>query len=205
MPFTTPPILAFGILVAIAATVYMGYLLFQIAQYQSVQVSSLQCDDGDVVKDEFLQLLEAAQDSMTVHDDGDAVSDSIYNRPEVVEAVSDKLAAFPNFRIVCVFDCDNPDLLFRKRFEGRHDRVRIKVLGQYSESSIRSHCKYIDDGIQAYLSWHYTGSTDRVYKTVDCSAVAKISRPTVIQRVLGDYKGYVSSVVGMQEPVAAAA
>ncbi len=205
MPFTTPPILAFGILVAIAATVYMGYLLFQLAQYQSVQVSSLQCDDGDVVKDEFLRFLEAAQDSITIHDEGDAVSHSIYNRPEVVEAVSDKLGALPNFRIVCVFDCDNPGLLFRKKFEGRHDRVRIKVLGQYSESGVCSHCKYIDDGLQAYLSRHYSVSTDRVDKTVDCSAVAKISRPTVIQRVLGDYKGYVSSVVGMQEPVAAAA
>ena len=205
MPFTVPPILAFGILVAIIATVYMGYLLFQVAQYQSVQVSSLQCNDGDVVKDEFLRLLGAAVDSMTIHDDGDSVSDSIYDSPDVVEAVSKKLAAFPNFRIVCVFDCDNPDLLFRKEFENRHERVRIKALGQYGESGIRSHCKYIDGGIQAYLSWHYTGSTDRIYKTVDCSAVAKISRRNVIQRVLGDYKDYIASAVGTPEPIGATA
>lgn len=35
--------------------------------------------------------------------------------------------------------------------------------------------------------------------------LAKISRSTVIQTVLGEYKGYIASAVGTQEAIAAAA
>lgn len=184
---TTAFIAYSAIVLVLLGTVYLGWLLFLIGEHGRVSRTELRINDGTVTKEEFIRLLDQARDVMIVHDDGDKVADSIYDNREIIEKVRKKLDESTNFKIRCLFNYDNPDLLFRKAALDL-PRIEIKVRKSDSghvENGLRSHYKVIDDGSQAYLSWHHTGSPERFYRTVDCSKVLRPVRKRVVQRALG--------------------
>ena len=185
-----------------AGTVYMAVILFLTAQYQSIHASDLRMNDGEVARDEFTRLLSEAKESLIIYDDGDRVADSIYDSPEVIAKFQEKLITNPEFRIYCLFNCDEPELMFRKEFGNGGPQVKIRVrdsVPRYNETSVQTHYKIIDGGVQAYLSWHYPGSSERIFKTVDCSGVVRFLRPRVIKNVLGQYMAHFKREFGSVE------
>ena len=190
---------AFAVIVAVGGTGYVVRLVFKTVQYQRVQTSPLRMDDEGAAGTEFLRLLAAAKEQMVIFDNGDKVEDSIYDREEVVEHVQQKLREEPAFRMYCLFNRDEPDIRFRDTFQGGEPRVSIKIVKHRepcSESGRNAHYKMIDGGVQAYLSWHGPGRSKRLYKTVDCSGVAKSQMEHVTNKVLGAYKSHFSREFG---------
>lgn len=171
-----------------AGTGYMTWLLYWIAQDGRVRRSTLMIDDGTKSKDEFLHLLNEATRRMIVHVDGNKKGDSVYDSPEIVERVREKLAATPGLRILCLFDENERDLLFT-RAAREVPQIEIKIRSQedlQADPPLREHYQVIDGGRRAHLSYRSPSSPQRLYWTVDCSRVWKPGRSRVIQKDLGE-------------------
>ena len=130
-------------------------------------------------------MLNQAQESLIIYDDGDDSHGSLYNDSRVVEAVQRKLGDNPAFEVRCLFNCDD-NLLFQRALKGeRQVHVRIRSNGP-SDDGI--HYKIIDGGAKAYLSRHALGSKQRRYKIIDCTRVPPRHRGHVADSLLGMYK-----------------
>ena len=178
-----------ALIVIVAGTVCIAGVLLLAVQSGNIESSGLGVNDGAVTSREFIRLVDAAERNMIIHDDGNKVEDSIYDDPKVIEALRRNLDRSPRLCVYCLFNDDEPDLLLRGMAR-EHPRLEVRVRKdqpQYREEEIRSHYKLIDNGLQAYLSWHAHGERERMYRTVDCSMVAKPFRSLVARNALGEY------------------
>ena len=167
-----------------ACTAIMFWLLHRAFQYVYVQVSPVQINDDDSVVSNFIALLDEARTSMILYDDGNDMAGSVYNDSRVIDAVHSKLQANPDFELRCLFNCDD-DVEFRKEFADK-PQVEIRTRSDM-DGERRIHYKIIDGGVKAYLSRHSLGSSQRQYKTVDCTNVSKRHRSRVAESVLRRY------------------
>ena len=168
-------------------TVAVFGMLYLIVQYRSIRMSPLKANDASVTKQEFLGLLNSAQEHILILDGGDAVVDSIYNDEEIISRIKEKLATHSNFKVYCLFTSLAPtsELLFTRIFSTKEFRDSV-FIEKYSVPT-EAHCKIIDGGIQAYLSWHRRGSVNRLYRTVDYSHSFRFFRKQIMRRSLGMY------------------
>lgn len=123
-------------------------------------------NDDLFVFSSFRRLLKSADKKMVIYDDGDKTPGSLYESPEIVEMIKEKLAENKHFVIVCSFNLEHTTLF--KRAFADEDRVRF---APGRGGSI--HYKIIDDGKIAYLSSHSEGSVNRKVKIYDFSDVRK--------------------------------
>ena len=146
-------------------------------------------NDNSAAGEAFTELLGEAQRRMVVYDDGDGGERSIYNNKDILAKVKDRLEEKKDLRIQFCFNCDEPELLFRKEFENNpHPRVSIKTLHLDKDSRPDDmHYKIIDDGQMAHLSRHKFGSEERRFKLVDCRVRPKFVSDFVTQAMLGEY------------------
>ena len=101
-------------------------------------------------------------------------------------SIANKLNEDGTFKIYCVFNVDVPELRFREQLEDAAFRDQVFVYALRSDGkNIGTHCKMIDGGLQAHLSWHATGEKERIYKPVDCSRTSRLWRSRVIRDSLG--------------------
>ena len=177
-----------ALIVIVAGTVCIAGVLLLAVQSGNIESSRLGVNDGAVTSGEFIRLVDAAERTMIVRDDGSKVEDSIYDDPNVMGAPRRNLDRNPRLRVYCLFNDDEPDLLLRGMAR-EHPRLEVRVRKdqpQSGEGVIRSHYKVIDNGLQAYLSWHAHGERESVCRTVDCSMVAKPFRSLVARNALGE-------------------
>ena len=165
-------------------TVIMFWLLHRAFQYVYVKVSPVQINDDESVVSNFIALLDEARTSMILYDDGNDMVGSLYNDSRVIDAVHSKLRTNPKFELQCLFNC-NDDVEFRKEFADK-PRVEIRTRNDTDREG-KVHYKIIDGGLKAYLSRHSLGSSQRQFKTVDCSNVSKRHRSRVAEIVLRKY------------------
>ena len=146
-------------------------------------------NDSSAAGKAFAGLLGRAERRMVVYDDGNGGDSSIYNNEDILAKVMDRLEEKKDLRIQFCFNCDEPELLFRKEFrDNPHPRVSIKTLGLDGDSRPDDmHYKIIDDGQMAHLSRHKFGSEERRFKLVDCRARPKFISDFVSQATLGEY------------------
>ena len=168
-----------------ASTVIMIWMLHRAFQYADVTVTPAQVnnDDDSVVRN-FIELLDEARNSMILYDDGKNIDGSVYNDRRVIDAVRSKLRVNPDFKLQCLFDC-NDDVGFHKEF-ANEPQVEIRTRND-TDSGGGVRYKIIDRGMKAYLSRHERGSRERIYKIVDCTTVSKRHRRRVADSVLGKY------------------
>lgn len=134
-------------------------------------------NSDDFTEAMFIGLVQEAHGMMSVCDDGNAMTGSIYESPRVVEAVQAKLKRDPAFRMRCLFSCADKTA-FRKAFEGEdEDRVEIRTDSRRREV----HVKIINGGRKGYVSVHREGERDRRYTL--CSGVFGRAR----QEIFGPY------------------
>ena len=141
--------------------------------------------DDPVATEYFIDLLDEAQEKMTIYDDGNDMAGSIYNDPKVIATVQRKLKQNKDFKIQCFFNFDH-DLLFRQAF-GNHSRVDIRIRTGDNVAEDDVHYKIIDDGRKAYLSRHKLGASERSIRWIDCTRVQR-HLEHVTDEVLGEYK-----------------
>ena len=167
-----------------ACTVIMVWVLHRAFQYADVKVTPGRVSDDGSAVSAFIELLDEAQASMILYDDGNSENGSVYNDRRVIGAVRRKLRDNPDFNLQCLFNC-NEDMRFRKEF-ANEPQVEIRTRNDSgSESGV--HYKIIDRGMKAYLSRHERGAGERIYKIVDCTTVSKRHRSRIAESVLGEY------------------
>lgn len=170
---------------AVVATIMIFWMLHKSFQIQYVQTTPSAINDDESAVRSFLCMLNEAQGSLIIFDDGDDIDGSLYNDRRVINAVQDKLRDNPEFELRCLFNCDE-DLLFRKELESeRHVSIRIRSSSVPTDGI---HYKIIDGGAKAYLSRHTLGSREQRFRIVDCSRVPRRHRGRVADIVLGRYK-----------------
>ena len=140
-------------------------------------------NDDPAATEYFVGLLDEAKEKMTIYDDGNDMAGSIYNDPEVIATVQEKLEQNADFKIQCFFNFDH-DLLFRQAF-GNHPQVDIRTGDNVASNDV--HYKIIDDGRKAYLSRHKLGDSERRIRWIDCTRVQR-DLGHVTDEVLGEYK-----------------
>lgn len=165
-------------------TVIMVWGLHRAFQYVDVQVTPGRVSDDDSAVSDFIELLDEAQASMILYDDGNNADGSLYNDRRVIGAVRSKLRDYTDFTLQCLFNC-NEGVRFRKEF-ANEPQVEIRTRNDSgSESGV--HYKIIDKGMKAYLSRHERGARERIFKIVDCTTVSKRHRSRIAKCVLGKY------------------
>ena len=164
-----------------ASTVVIVWLLYRTFQYVYVQVSPIQINDDDSVVRNFIELLDEASTSMILYDDGNDMEGSVYNDSRVIDAVRRKLESNPDFELRCLFNC-NDDVKFRKEFTNE-PQVDIRTRSDVGRER-KVHYKIIDGGMKAYLSRHELGSSQRRFKTIDCTNVSKRHRSRIAADML---------------------
>lgn len=143
-------------------------------------------------------MLNEAQESLIIFDDGDDIDGSIYNDRRVIDAVQDKLRNNPEFELRCLFDSDD-DLLFRRELEReRHVSIRTRSCCALTDGI---YYQIIDGGTKAYLSRRALGSKERRFRLVDCTRVPRRHRGRVADTVLGRYKEDFEHAFGASAPV----
>ena len=167
-----------------ASTVVIVWVLHRTFQYLYVKVSPVRINDDDSVVGNFIELLDEARTSMIVYDDGNDMDGSVYNDSRVIDAVRRKLRSNPDFELRCLFNC-NDEVKFRKEFTDE-PQVDIRTRSDGGRER-RVHYKIIDGGVKAYLSRHKLGSSQRRFKTVDCTNVSKRHRSRVAGIVLREH------------------
>ena len=166
------------------STVFIIWMLHRAFQYVYVQVSPERIHGDNSVVTNFIELLDQARTSMIVYDDGNDMDRAVYNDSRIIDAVRSKLQSNPDFELKCLFNC-NDDVKFRKAFRGE-PRVDIRTRSDVRPER-KTHYKIIDGGLKAYLSRHELGSSQRRFKTVDCTNVSKRHRSRVAGFVLSKH------------------
>lgn len=160
-------------------------LLHRAFQFRYVLSTSPAINDNASALRSLLGMLNEAQESLIICDDGENSGGSLDNDSRVIEAVQEKLKDNPLFEVRCLFNC-NDELLFRKELKGeRQVDVRIRS-NSAPEDGI--HYKIIDGGTKAYVSRHALRSKKGRYKIVDCTRVPPRYRADMADSLLGMYK-----------------
>ena len=120
-------------------------------------------NDSRVAAEAFIDLLQDAEHTMLICDDGNDMPNSIYNADDVVEATRTALAANPELQLQCLFSSDD-ETRFSKAFA---NDPRVIIERQRPRRDV--HFKIIDGGRKGVVSAHAFGSGMRRYRKYDCS------------------------------------
>lgn len=135
-------------------------------------------NDNTLAAEMFITLVGEAENEMLVCDDGNSMAGSVYENPDVVDAVRGKLERSGQFRMRCLFS-SNDRTKFRAAFD---DAERVEIKSGASRRDI--HYKIIDRGRKGYLSRHPQGGVERSYRFYD--GVPTVIRKAVFGRYVAD-------------------
>ena len=126
-------------------------------------------NDDTGALDSVLWLIEEARDSLEIFDDGNRMTESIYEQQRLVDALREKLETHPEFRVTCFFNDQAQDLLFRRAFEG-HSQVDVfaGLDPERQSHETEVHYKIVDGGRIGYVSRHGYSESERLYQQWDC-------------------------------------
>lgn len=142
-------------------------------------------NDDDAAAEMFVRVLNAAKESLVIHDDGDQTKGTVYEDERVIDAVRRQLQRHDALKIQCLFN-DREDLAlvrrmgeeFPGRFQARYRR------GPRPAGHI--HYKIADRGLIGHLSAH--GRRARSFKLFDCSAAKPRTRRIVFGKYLRQFE-----------------
>ena len=112
----------------------------------------------------FIRLLNQTRRRIDIHDDGNDFAGSMYNSPEVIDALRDQIQE-RNIRVRCLFnDADQPlELLNLARTHEFGSHIEVWYLrGGRQEPD--THYKIVDGGRLVHLSRHARGAGERGYR-----------------------------------------
>lgn len=135
-------------------------------------------DDG-LARRIFIELLNEAENAMWICDDGNDFPESIYNATEIIQAIRARLVSNEGLHLYCLFS-SNDKTSFTEAF-ANHPRVHMQR-GIQPRRDV--HFKIIDGGRKGYVSAHPLGSSERRYRSYDCSKVSPHIRREALGRHL---------------------
>lgn len=185
---------SWAVVIFAAATVcYVVWLLNRGFQFLYVGAAPPGISDDDSAVTSFVAMLDEAQESMIVYDDGDNFEGSLYNDRRAIDAVRGKLQLNPAFKLQCLFNRDDR-LAFQQELESE-PQVDIRIRSRSApDSEVRY--KIIDGGAKAYLSRYDLCSKQRRFRIVDCTGVPRRHRSRIADCVLGPFKEHFEKAFG---------
>ena len=179
--------IALGIVLAVGAVVAVQSYRMVNAGFEldAVVVTDLRPNSDESAVASVLELLEGANSSLLMYDDGETTSASLYQDRVFVKAAQAKLDENLSFTIKCMLNERHGETEFEKQFR---DHDRVKIYGRRADPR-REHYK-IADGQRAYVSRHEPGSSEREAMSIDCSAATERAAATALSSYTEDFKTY---------------
>ena len=152
----------------IVVAILVAGFLFSLYLIASVQ-GDLRREESGLNTDEqatkmFIGLLNQTRQRIDIHDDGNDFEGSMYNSPEVIDVLRERIQK-SNIKVRCLFnDADQPlELLRLAQTEEFGSQIEIWYLkGGRQEPDI--HYKIVDGGRFVHLSSHEHGASERGYR-----------------------------------------
>ena len=170
------------VIVSVVLLSYAGFRFYRAIELLKIQTRE-GINDHERVVAEFSELLDGADKTMIVYDDGNSMRESVYEDQAVVDAIETKLAENPQFEIDCMFNCGD-DTLFLRRFR-EHPRIHI-TRRKGERSSV--HYRIIDDGRKAHISHHELGEEERYCKVIDATKASAFARRVALGEYFIDFR-----------------
>ena len=147
-------------------------------------VLSLQGMNKDkVATAKFIETVRHAKKSLIIHDDGNDMSDSVYNDQEAIDAVVNRMNEQESLRVKCWFNVESTiglveairrESQLAKRFDVRYRKP--SKLGLWRFSWFDPHYKIADDGEYGTVSRHALGAKRRRFQIEDCIQASERGR-----------------------------
>ena len=128
----------------------------------------------------FVQVVNAAENRLIVHDDGDNVADTPYNDQRLLDALAQRLQTRPQLEVQVLFNVKDENLGIVQMADNYDHRLQIRYKHERPTGDI--HYKIADDTI-GYFSEHEQGSSDRKMWVYDFTDTTKKAR----QRAFGTH------------------
>lgn len=133
-------------------------------------------NEPEVAIANFIKAVAHAEKSLIIHDDGNHMVDSLYNDPDAINAIVNRMKEHETLKVKCWFNVESApelglvaairnDSLLATRFEVRYRRPTL--LGLWRSSWFDPHYK-IADGKYGTLSRHAFHSERRHFRIEDC-------------------------------------
>lgn len=130
----------------------------------------------------YVRLISNAKKSVTIFDDGDNSSKSVYNSEDVISAIRAQIQKYPDLKIRCLFNNKNDEIKLAQLADNEFKK-NVKIW--YSEKpreENETHYKIVDGGKIVHLSAHRYKEIERAFtlRTVPWFAIgtaAKIASP----------------------------
>ena len=148
-------------------------------------------NDDDTAAKTFIDILEKAQKTLVIYDDGNKMCRTIYNDECVIRAVRNRLSSNQELVVRCLFnDADDLELVRTMRSE-YPDRFKVWYrLGPRPLDDI--HYKIADEGLMGHLSSHAHGQPERQFKLLDCSTAKPRTRRIAFGQYLNRFETDIS-------------
>lgn len=172
--------IAIGIIAVVAFCIRATLLAHHLRGVLSLQGRN----EPEVATANFVEAVGHADKSLIIHDDGNNMADSLYNDPDAIEALVNRMNEHEAIRVKCWFNVESvPELglvaAIRKdsrlatRFEIRYRKPTLLELWRLSW--LDPHYK-IADGEFGTLSNHAFGSGRRRFRIEDCTRASAKGR-----------------------------
>lgn len=149
-------------------------------------------NDDETAATMFIDILQAAQETLVIHDDGNKMAGTVYDDAAVVEAVRHQLAGNGALRIQCLFN-DREDLDLVRQMRSEYPD-RFLVWYREGPRPIQDiHYKIADDGVVGHLSLHGHRQSERKFKLLDCSDAKPRTRKSVFGKYLDRFEAEVAT------------
>jgi len=170
------------VMVSIVVLSYAGFRFYRAVELLKIRTRE-GINDHEKVVAEFSDLLNEADETMIVYDDGNSMRESLYEDQSVVDAIHAKLAENPQFEMDCMLNCGDETLFWRSFRD--HPRVRI-TRRKGERSSV--HYRIIDGGRKAHVSRHELGEEERYFKVIDATKASAFARRVALGEYFTDFQ-----------------
>ena len=130
-------------------------------------------NSNTMVLEYFVQVVNAAENRLIVHDDGDNVADTPYNDDRVLDALARRLETCHELEVKMLFNVKDEDLRIVRMANEYGHRLQIRYRNGRPTGDI--HYKIADNTI-GYFSEHDQGSSDRKIWVYDFKDTTKTAR-----------------------------
>ena len=153
-----------------------------------------------VATENFIETVRHAKKSLIIHDDGNDMSDSVYNDQEAIDAVVSQMSEQESLRVKCWFNVRSETELgllaaIRKeghlapRFEVRYRKPSVLKLWHFSWFD--PHYKIADGGQYGTVSKHAFEARRRRFRIEDCVRASEKGRDITFGPYMRDFdKGF---------------
>lgn len=130
-------------------------------------------NSNEVALDCFLRVVNAAENRLIVHDDGDNAADTPYNDERLLDVLAQRLKTCHRLEVKVLFNVKDENLRIVQMANDYDHRLQIRYKDGRPAGDI--HYKIADDTI-GYFSEHEQGSSDRKMWMYDFTDTTKTAR-----------------------------